>query len=133
MARGVGRTGGAALALVAILLGLLLLDGSRSRLVDAQTTDHSTAVLLRTEIEEGQTRDFQISNVPDLPRYYIFFKPLSGYTAEASDLSIIVERRAPKHEGRAWARRGRHHEDVGKVDVATPHLRGGGEEGRRHR
>ncbi len=53
LARWVGRTGGAVLALVTILLGLLLLDGSGSQLVDAQTTDHSTAVLLRTEIEEG--------------------------------------------------------------------------------
>ena len=50
---GLGAREALALALVAILLGLLLLDGSGSRLVDAQTTDHSTAVLLRTEIEEG--------------------------------------------------------------------------------
>ena len=117
---------------MAILLGLLLLDGTGSRLVDAQTTDHSTAVLLRTEIEEGQTRDFQICNVPDHPRYYVFFKSLSAYTAEASDLSIIVERRAPSTKV-VPGQGARHHEDVGKVDVSTPHLRGGGEEGRRHR
>ena len=84
------------LAAVTLLLsGLFLTLGPETPAAQAQTNAHSSAILLRTEVEEGQTRDFQISNVPDYPRYYVFFKPLSGYTAEASDLSIIVERQAP--------------------------------------
>ena len=85
----VSRRAGA-LALAAFTTLALLTTGIPP--AQAQTTDYSSAYLLRTEIEEGKTRDFQITNVPDHPRYYVFFKPLSGYTAEASDLSIIVER-----------------------------------------
>ena len=79
-------------AVTLLLTGLFLTLGPETPAAQAQTNVHSSAFLLRTEIEEGKTRDFQITNVPDYPRYYVFFKPLSGYTAEASDLSIIVER-----------------------------------------
>ncbi|WP_420439661.1 Calx-beta domain-containing protein [Candidatus Poriferisodalis sp.] len=56
----------------------------------AGVTSHSRAFLHRTVIEEGQTRQFEISNLPDRPAYYVFFKPLAGYTAEASDVTFKV-------------------------------------------
>ncbi len=51
---------------------------------------YSRAFLHRTVIEEGQTRQFEISNLPDRPAYYVFFKPLTGYTAEPSDITFKV-------------------------------------------
>ena len=59
----------------------------------AGVTSHSRAFLHRTVIEEGQTRQFEISNLPDHPAYYVFFKSLAGYTAEASDVTFRVHRR----------------------------------------
>ena len=60
---------------------------------DAQSPNpNSTALLHRTVIEEGQTRYFQISELPDHPEYYFYLKPLSGYTAEASDFTFTVDR-----------------------------------------
>ena len=56
----------------------------------AGVTSHSRAFLHRTVIEEGQTRQFEISNLPARPAYYVFFKPLAGYTAEASDVTFKV-------------------------------------------
>ena len=59
----------------------------------AGVTSHSRAFLHRTVIEEGQTRQFEISNLPARPAYYVFFKPLAGYTAEASDVTFKVHHR----------------------------------------
>ena len=56
----------------------------------AGVTSHSRAFLHRTVIEEGQTRQFEISNLPARPAYYVFFKPLAGYTAAASDVTFKV-------------------------------------------
>ena len=70
--------------------------GLGSGVVEAQSlgaggvSAHSRAFLHRTVIEEGQTRQFEISNLPDRPAYYVFFKPLAGYTAEASDVTFKV-------------------------------------------
>ena len=72
--------------------------GLGSGVVEAQSlgaggvTSHSRAFLHRTVIEEGQTRQFEISNLPDRPAYFVFFKPLDGYTAEASDVTLRVHR-----------------------------------------
>ena len=51
---------------------------------------YSTAFLHRTVIEEGQTRQFQISGLAAHRAYYVFFEPLAGFTAEASDVSFRV-------------------------------------------
>ena len=54
-------------------------------------TSHSAALLHRTVLEEGQTRQFQISELPAHRAYYVFFKPLAApYTAEASDVTFRV-------------------------------------------
>ncbi len=83
---------GVSFVLVAVLLGL------GAGVVEAQSAGvsaYSGAFLHRTVIEEGQTRQFEISNLPDRPRYFVFFKSLVGYTAEASDVTFRVhDRRA---------------------------------------
>ena len=83
----------AGLVLVAVA-ALVLLVPATPDTADAQSTNaYSTAQLLRAEIEEGTTRDFQITNIPDHPRYFIYLKPLKpGYTAEPEDFGFTVER-----------------------------------------
>ena len=83
----------AGLVLVAVA-ALVLLVPAAPNIADAQTTSHSTAILHRTVIEEGKTRRFEISGLPNYPAYYIYFKPLASYTAEESDISTFEVNRS---------------------------------------
>ena len=57
----------------------------------AGASSYSAALLHRTVLEEGQTRQFQISGLAAHRAYYVFFKPLAApYTAEAGDVSFRV-------------------------------------------
>ena len=63
-----------------------LLGSSEAR---AQTTE-PTPVLHRSTIVEGQTRDFEISNIPTRPEYYLQAAAGGRFTAESSDVTITT-------------------------------------------
>ncbi len=50
----------------------------------------SQAVLHRSTIVEGQTRAFQISNIPTRPEYYLHASVAGSFSAEASDVTITT-------------------------------------------
>ena len=78
--------------MVAPVPGLGVSEAAAQSAGTSGVSAYSRAFLHRTVIEEGQTRQFEISNLPDRPAYYVFFKPLDGYTAEASDVTLRVHR-----------------------------------------
>ena len=77
----------AALVLVVALLGLMLVEAPRD--AEAQQVT-SQAVLHRDTIVEGQTRAFQITNVPTRPEYYLHASVAGSFSAEASDVTITT-------------------------------------------
>ncbi|WP_420618636.1 hypothetical protein [Candidatus Poriferisocius sp.] len=46
-----------------------------------------SAVLHRTSIVEGQTRDFEISGIASRPRYFLHFSVAGSFSAEAGDIT----------------------------------------------
>ena len=76
----------AALALSALALALVALPSGEA---DAQQVT-SPAVLHRDTIVEGQTRAFQITNVPARPEYYLHASVAGSFSAEASDVTITT-------------------------------------------
>ncbi|WP_420610956.1 Calx-beta domain-containing protein [Candidatus Poriferisodalis sp.] len=85
-----------AAALAVVLLGSLLavvpvglpLAEGPSEAGAQQVT--SPAVLHRTEIVEGQTRAFQITNIPTRPEYYLHTSVSGSFTAEAGDITATT-------------------------------------------
>ena len=78
----------ATLVLVVVLLGLVLIGSPRD--AEAQQVT-SQAVLHRDTIVEGQTRVFQITNVPTRPEYYLHASVAGSFSAEASDVTITTD------------------------------------------
>ncbi len=76
------------LGLMAVLIGMLLLGGG-PRSVEAQQVT-SPAFLHRVTIVEGQTRAFQITNVPTRPEYYLQASVAGSFSAEANDVTITT-------------------------------------------
>ncbi len=74
--------------LVAVLFGVLLIGSPR--VSEAQQVT-SQAVLHRDTIVEGQTRVFQITNVPTRPEYYLHASVAGSFSAEASDVTITTD------------------------------------------